>query len=120
MGKRTGMRVEVIPESDEGDIDLSAAESLIQELSPVLIAITHVPTSSGDALLSAWLRVCWTTAAKCHVRVPGRVSAGQQQPSATSGCLAVCLLDNSSQVPRPDASQLTVLLICGSAAWLPA
>ena len=57
MGKRTGMRVEIIPEDDEADIDLSAAENLIQELSPVLIAISHVPTSSGAALLSGRLHV---------------------------------------------------------------
>ena len=70
MGKRTGMRVEIIPESSEGDIDMSAAEKLIQELSPVLIAISHVPTNSGDALLSAWLRVCKAKAAECHIQVP--------------------------------------------------
>ena len=67
MGKRTGIRVEILPEEDEGDIDLSAAENLIQELSPVLIAISHVPTNSGDALLSTWLHVCRAKTAKCHV-----------------------------------------------------
>ena len=73
MGKRTGMRVEIIPEDNEGDIDLSAAENLIQELSPVLIAISHVPTSSGDALLSAWL--CVLQSSRAPHSGPSRLKA---------------------------------------------
>ncbi|KAK9862697.1 hypothetical protein WJX84_002020 [Apatococcus fuscideae] len=47
--RRHQVEVEVIPEDDSGDIDIPALESLIQRgpSRPVLIAITHVPTSSG-------------------------------------------------------------------------
>lgn len=48
--RRHQVEVEVIPEDDSGDIDIPALESLIQRgpSRPVLIAITHVPTSSGN------------------------------------------------------------------------
>ena len=47
--KRHQVEVAVIPEDEEGDIDIEALEGLIKQGSrkPVLIAITHVPTSSG-------------------------------------------------------------------------
>lgn len=46
--KRIGIQIEVIPESEEGDIDLAALEDLVvRDPTPVLISITHIPTSSG-------------------------------------------------------------------------
>ena len=47
--KRHRVVVQVIPEDELGDIDISALESMIQQgpQKPVLIAVTHVPTSSG-------------------------------------------------------------------------
>ncbi|KAK9841124.1 hypothetical protein WJX74_000394 [Apatococcus lobatus] len=47
--KRHHVEVSAIPEDDLGDIDVGALESLIKERpqKPVLIAVTHVPTSSG-------------------------------------------------------------------------
>ena len=50
MAKRTGVTIEVIPEDIEGDISLPALEVLITQgdRKPALIAITHVPTNSGE------------------------------------------------------------------------
>lgn len=43
------MEIEVIPEDSEGDVDLDALEEAVAKGSgkPALIAITHIPTSSG-------------------------------------------------------------------------
>lgn len=50
MAKRVEVAIEVIPEDDEGDISLPALEVLITQgdKKPALLAITHVPTNSGD------------------------------------------------------------------------
>ena len=49
LAKRTGVQIQVVPETAQGDIDLQALEALILagERRPRLISITHVPTSSG-------------------------------------------------------------------------
>ena len=50
LAKRTGVEIQVVPETAEGDIDLAALEALILQADrprPRLISITHVPTSSG-------------------------------------------------------------------------
>lgn len=48
---RFGLEIEVIPEDEEGDIDLRALEAACRRgPCPALIAITHTPTSSGAAL----------------------------------------------------------------------
>lgn len=51
--KRHQVEVSVIPEDELGDIDIPALESMIKQAprKPVLIAVTHVPTSSGGAML---------------------------------------------------------------------
>ena len=49
VAKRTGIKVEVIPETEEGDIDIQALEALCsQGPKPSLIAITHIPTNCGE------------------------------------------------------------------------
>jgi len=57
--KRTGIKVEIIPETKQGDLDLVALREMLQEqeqssspsscepLKVVLVSINHVPTSSG-------------------------------------------------------------------------
>lgn len=47
--KRQQVQIEIIPEDDEGDIDVPALESMLSNGAqrPALIAITHIPTSSG-------------------------------------------------------------------------
>jgi len=45
--KRYGVILKRIKTLDNGDIDLVDLQSLIQEHSPKLVAITHVPTNSG-------------------------------------------------------------------------
>lgn len=42
--------MEVIPETPDGDMSISGLERLItgSERFPALIAITHIPTSSGE------------------------------------------------------------------------
>ena len=58
VAKRTGAVIEVIPEDVEGDLYVSALETLIiGGRKPALIAITHVPTNSGDLQLSLLLLV---------------------------------------------------------------
>ena len=48
LARRTGVRIEVIPETTDGDIDIEALRAkLASGKPPVLVAITHVPTSSG-------------------------------------------------------------------------
>ncbi len=48
VARRTGATVEIIPETEDGDIDLAALEGLVRrEPRPALISISHVPTSSG-------------------------------------------------------------------------
>ena len=43
------MEIEIIPEDAEGDVDTDALERLVMTgtRKPALIAITHIPTSSG-------------------------------------------------------------------------
>ena len=47
--KRHQVEIEVIPEDAEGDVDIDALEKLVASgtRKPALIAITHIPTSSG-------------------------------------------------------------------------
>lgn len=47
--KRQQVEVEIIPEDAEGDVDIAALEKLVAAgtSKPALIAITHIPTSSG-------------------------------------------------------------------------
>ncbi|KAL3143663.1 hypothetical protein ABBQ38_002458 [Trebouxia sp. C0009 RCD-2024] len=53
--KRQQVQIEIIPEDDEGDIDVHALESMVSDGAqrPTLIAITHIPTSSGRVYTSA-------------------------------------------------------------------
>ena len=48
--KRHQVKVEIIPEDEEGDIDLAALEHMVAAAAnkPALIAITQIPTSSGN------------------------------------------------------------------------
>lgn len=48
--KRHQVKIEVIPEDEEGDINLAALEHMIAtaDSKPALIAITQIPTSSGN------------------------------------------------------------------------
>ncbi len=45
--KRTGIRLERVRNNDSGEIDLEDLEQKIKQLSPRLVSVTHVPTSSG-------------------------------------------------------------------------
>ena len=46
--RRTGVSLEVVPETPAGDIDTAALERMLASSpKPVLVAISHVPTSSG-------------------------------------------------------------------------
>ena len=47
--KRHRVRIEVIPEDEDGDLDIAALEHIIAQApqKPALIAITQIPTSSG-------------------------------------------------------------------------
>ncbi|KAA6422013.1 MAG: aminotransferase class V [Trebouxia sp. A1-2] len=47
--KRQQVQVEIIPEDAEGDVDIAALEKLVAAgaSKPALIALTHIPTSSG-------------------------------------------------------------------------
>lgn len=47
--KRQQVQIDIIPEDAEGDIDVHALERMLANGSqaPALIAITHIPTSSG-------------------------------------------------------------------------
>ena len=48
VAKRSGMKIEVIPEDVEGEIDFQALEEMLTSgRKPVLVAINHVPTNSG-------------------------------------------------------------------------
>ncbi|KAK9901374.1 hypothetical protein WJX75_009053 [Coccomyxa subellipsoidea] len=49
VAKRTGVRIEVIPEDADSDIDISALEESIVrgDRKPALLAFTHIPTNSG-------------------------------------------------------------------------
>jgi len=46
MSRRRGLRIDVIPDNDCGEIDTAAAEQLLDK-DVKLIAITHVPTNGG-------------------------------------------------------------------------
>lgn len=49
--RRTGVSIEVIPETPYGDIDLTALASLLDgRRLPVLVCVSHVPTSSGGCV----------------------------------------------------------------------
>ena len=45
--KRLGIRVVHAPTLENGDLDLDRLESMVKTLRPKLVAVTHVPTSSG-------------------------------------------------------------------------
>lgn len=45
--KRLGVKLERVPCSDVGGIDVNQVEGLIRKYSPKLVAVTHVPTNSG-------------------------------------------------------------------------
>jgi cysteine desulfurase/selenocysteine lyase len=51
--KRTGIKIEIIPETEQGDLDLLALENMLQPQKQenssrvVLVSLNHVPTSSG-------------------------------------------------------------------------
>ena len=47
--KRQQVLIDIIPEDGEGDIDVHALERMLASgaQAPALIAITHIPTSSG-------------------------------------------------------------------------
>lgn len=47
--KRQQVQIAIIPEDEEGDIDVHALERMLSNgaRTPALIAITHIPTSSG-------------------------------------------------------------------------
>ena len=49
VSKRTGTVIELIPEDEHGDFDIPALHSLIKNGSrkPALLAVCHIPTSSG-------------------------------------------------------------------------
>lgn len=53
--KRDQVEIEVIPEDSEGDIDVEALEKAVVDgaRKPALIAITHIPTSSGRVYTNA-------------------------------------------------------------------
>lgn len=47
--KRQQVQIDIIPEDGEGNIDVHALERMLANgaQAPALIAITHIPTSSG-------------------------------------------------------------------------
>ena len=47
--KRQQVQIDIIPEDGQGDIDVDALERMLSNgaQAPALIAITHIPTSSG-------------------------------------------------------------------------
>lgn len=45
--KRFGVEVRIAPESEAGGVDVEALQELIRQLHPVLVAVTHMPTSNG-------------------------------------------------------------------------
>ncbi len=52
--RRCGVVIEVVPETDDGEIDVEALERLVNTKEPPkLIAISHVATNSGAAAASA-------------------------------------------------------------------
>lgn len=47
IAKRTGARIDVIPDTPEGDICLQSLKNILQSKHVVLISLSHVSTSSG-------------------------------------------------------------------------
>jgi selenocysteine lyase/cysteine desulfurase len=47
LGKKFGIRIERFRNHENGDLDLHDVEFKIKKLNPKLVAVTHVPTSSG-------------------------------------------------------------------------
>ncbi len=49
VARRTGVRIEVIPEDADNDVDIAALEDSIVrgDRKPALLAFTHIPTNSG-------------------------------------------------------------------------
>lgn len=52
LAKHTGISIEVVPETDDGDVDIPALQRMLASNGPlgrppVLVSLTHVPTSSG-------------------------------------------------------------------------
>ena len=45
---RKGIDIRVIPEDEEGGLDLKALEQLVEKYKPKLLTLTHVPTSTGS------------------------------------------------------------------------
>ena len=53
VAKRTGAKIEVIPETADNDVDLEALEHSIVhgQGKPALLAFTHIPTNSGASFV---------------------------------------------------------------------
>lgn len=48
LARRTGITLEAIPDSPDGDIDVEQLEGMLDTgRLPVLVCLSHVPTSSG-------------------------------------------------------------------------
>jgi len=47
VARRSGVRIERVPDAPEGGIDVGALEAAIRRTRPRLVTLTHVPTASG-------------------------------------------------------------------------
>ncbi|EIE20090.1 PLP-dependent transferase [Coccomyxa subellipsoidea C-169] len=64
VARRTGVRIEVIPEDADNDVDIAALEDSIVrgDRKPALLAFTHIPTNSGRVYSAEAIGAV----AKCH------------------------------------------------------
>ncbi|MDW3196614.1 MAG: aminotransferase class V-fold PLP-dependent enzyme [Cytophagales bacterium] len=75
--KRSGVKVVRVPGSENGDLDLDAFEQLFKAHRPKLVAVTHVPTSSGLIQdVNAIGRLC-AQVEDCYFLVDACQSVGQ-------------------------------------------
>lgn len=75
--KRFGVKLIRVPGNDEGDLDLMKFEALYKEHKPRLVAVTHVPTSSGLIQdVDAVGRIC-ANDENCYYLVDACQSVGQ-------------------------------------------
>lgn len=67
--RRTGAVVEVVPETPDGDIDMAALANMLGSgPKPVLVSISHVPTSSGGCLLLRGVMDARRMSLPCHLQ----------------------------------------------------
>jgi selenocysteine lyase/cysteine desulfurase len=66
--KRLGVKLVRVNNAEEGGIDLNDLQEKLQSIKPKLLAITHIPTNSGQVQPAEKIATIWSDFKKDHLR----------------------------------------------------